>query len=259
MRRIFYLLTGILACASTVKAQMPGANIGDQGSVTFTYRGKQVTYTTVRAGDSSVWLQQNLGSSRVATAVNDTASYGDLFQWGRWDDGHQLRTSPGKQTNMLNPNNPLGLGTGDSSFIWNNVNPLWWAGDSAKKSDTWSADPISATNGKDPCTAIGLGWRLPDSLMWAKVRVAENITNTVATGYNNRLKLPAAGYRNSNGIRNIQGVGNSNLYMVNQNFSDRNPWYVFNSNLSSIWTRSYAGSCRCIYIPLCDGKPAVEQ
>src|SRR5690606_19578657 len=38
--------------------------------------------------------------------------------------------------------------------------------------------------------------------------------------------------------------------------SEKYPWYLYNSNFSSIWTRGYAGSCRCIYIPLCNGTPS---
>jgi len=55
----------------------PGPNPGDTGCVTFTYNGTSVTYTTVRGADNQIWLQQNLGSTQVATSVSDAASYGD--------------------------------------------------------------------------------------------------------------------------------------------------------------------------------------
>jgi hypothetical protein len=38
----------------------PGSNTGDTGCVSFMYQGQQVTYTTVRAKDGNIWLQQNL-------------------------------------------------------------------------------------------------------------------------------------------------------------------------------------------------------
>ena len=38
-------------------------------------------------------MDRNLGASQVATSSDDAASYGDLYQWGRGTDGHQIRTS----------------------------------------------------------------------------------------------------------------------------------------------------------------------
>jgi hypothetical protein len=37
-------------------------------------------------------MDRNLGASQVATSSTDPASYGDLYQWGRPADGHQIRT-----------------------------------------------------------------------------------------------------------------------------------------------------------------------
>ena len=53
----------------------PGVAEGSTGVVNFTYRGQAVAYTTVRAGDGKIWLQQNLGSPQVAMAVWDEASF----------------------------------------------------------------------------------------------------------------------------------------------------------------------------------------
>ena len=39
------------------------------------------------------WLDLNLGATQVAACNTDANSYGDLFQWGRGGDGHQVRTS----------------------------------------------------------------------------------------------------------------------------------------------------------------------
>lgn len=56
----------------------PGTNPGDVGCVTFNYRGQLVTYATVRGTDGKIWLQQNLGSTKVATSFTDSDAYGDL-------------------------------------------------------------------------------------------------------------------------------------------------------------------------------------
>ncbi len=47
--------------------------------------------TVISAGQ--VWMDRNLGASRVAINLTDSEAYGDLYQWGRGSDGHQIRTS----------------------------------------------------------------------------------------------------------------------------------------------------------------------
>src|SRR5690606_19047541 len=88
-----FIITLAPANGSSCNTTMPGTTVGSTGCVSFTYQGQQTAYTTVRASDGNVWLQQNLGSEQVGASKTDTLAYGHLFQWGRWDDGHQLRTS----------------------------------------------------------------------------------------------------------------------------------------------------------------------
>jgi len=181
----------------------PGSNPGDLGCVKFNYRGQTVSYTTVRAADGKVWLQQNLGSSRIAASFDDAGSYGDLFQWGRWDDGHQLRNST--TATALSANAPDGL-AGTNAFITGLGSGSWWATNAT--SDRWneeSSSSVTPTNGADPCKAIGPGWRLPASAEWVALVGAEGINNP-ATAYASRLKLPAGGYRsNTSGVLTFVG------------------------------------------------------
>lgn len=170
----------------------PGNNTGDTGCITFNYRGQAVTYTTVRGADGRIWLQQNLGSTKVASSFDDADSYGDIFQWGRWDDGHQLRTSP--TSPAPSPNSPDGL-WGTDKFVIGAQSAGWWATNAT--SDAWTAtSPVAITSAvsADPCKAIGLGWRLPSSAEWVNVVSVEGINNP-ATAYASYLKLPAGGYR----------------------------------------------------------------
>ncbi|KMQ66779.1 hypothetical protein ACM46_04555 [Chryseobacterium angstadtii] len=170
----------------------PGANAGDTGCVTFTYQGQQVTYSTVRGRDGNIWMQQNLGSSQVASAMGDEASYGDLFQWGRWDDGHQLRNSA--TAAPTSPNSPDGL-AGVNAFIIGSTS--WWGVFAA--TDKWTASNpanVSNTTGADPCKAVGPGWKMPSQAEWGGIVGAENIANP-GTAYDSYLKLPASGYRSS--------------------------------------------------------------
>lgn len=170
----------------------PGNTPGDTGCVTFSYQGQPVTYTTVRGKDGKIWLQQNLGSSRVAVDKADVDSYGDLFQWGRWDDGHQLRNSA--ITAAPDENFPSGL-AGNSSYIAGD--PEWWK--EFQGGDQWTAsDPGNVTPGRgiDPCKAVGPGWQMPTQSEWETLVSSENINNP-ASAYSSYLKLPASGYRSS--------------------------------------------------------------
>lgn len=165
----------------------PGTNPGDTGCVTFNYKGASVTYTTVRGADGKVWLQQNLGSRQVATSMADAESYGDLFQWGRWDDGHQDRNSV--MANVPSPNTPMGLNNSNSFILGS-----WWGGNDL--SDQWTAtsNSFGSTNGIDPCKAIGQDWKMPSQADWTATKNAEGI-NSPATAYASKLKLPAGGNR----------------------------------------------------------------
>jgi len=71
--------------------------VGEATTVTFTYNGNTVTYGIINSTTTGKkWLDRNLGASAVPASVNDYQNYGDLFQWGRDKDGHQLinRTGP---------------------------------------------------------------------------------------------------------------------------------------------------------------------
>ena len=61
--------------------------------VEFIYKGEEVVYGSVIGQNNTCWLDRNLGALQVCTSSTDEKCYGDLFQWGRGDDGHQDRNS----------------------------------------------------------------------------------------------------------------------------------------------------------------------
>jgi hypothetical protein len=248
MKKILYtslLVTAILHVQVATAQNDPGPTVGDTGTVSFSYQGNAVLYTTVRAADGQIWLQQNLGTSAVAGSATDTAGYGHLFQWGRWDDGHQLRNSTTALATSLSSNNPSGLGTGSPNFYRGNNPNDWWA--SGNGSDTWSDAPPSVTNGTDPCAAIGPNWHLPAQSEWAAMLTLENITN-VATAFASNLKLTAAGMREANAgnLLNVGLYGNywtsttSGIYAKDVTLLDNG----VNPNDDAL--RSYGFSVRCV-------------
>jgi len=169
-------------------------------SVTFTYNGASATYGSVNGGYNSgqyCWLDRNLGATAVATAINHVDGYGDLFQWGRLDDGHQTRTSgttstlssndvPGHANFILAPNSP---------YDWRNPqNAALWQG-------------ASGTN--NPCPA---GWRLPTETEFNNERTSWSQNNN-SGAIASPLKLPAAGYRyTSFGFGTLGNVGSFGYY-----------------------------------------------
>ena len=88
----------------------------DTSKVRFTYNGKEVIYGIIISPvTGKKWLDRNLGALQAATAYNDYKAYGDLFQWGRPADGHQLITWSsstagtavnGTTTTLANSDNP---------------------------------------------------------------------------------------------------------------------------------------------------------
>ena len=164
-------------------------------NVTFTYKGAQVTYGTVNSTSSKCWLDRNLGASQVATAYNDSAAYGDLFQWGRLDDQHQTRTSV-TTTTLSSTDVP-----GHSNFIEGMGSPYDWR--SPHNNNLWQG--VSGTN--NPCPS---SWRIPTETELDTERASWS-SQDYNGAFASPLKLTAGGYRSySNG--SLYGVGSNGYY-----------------------------------------------
>ena len=190
--------TGSLVNGFTITA--PSWACGD--NVTFTYKGGLVTYGTVLNSTTiQCWFDRNLGASQVATAFDDSQAYGDLFQWGRLDDGHQTRTSGTTDTlsSGENPDIP-----GHSNFIYGMGSPYDWR--SPQNNDLWQVvDGIRINN---PCPT---GWRLPTSDEWNAEKNSWSSQNRVGA-FVSPLKLTAAGYRNCSDALLDDSVGSFGYY-----------------------------------------------
>jgi uncharacterized protein (TIGR02145 family) len=242
------VLLDVLNAPVSGPCSVPGAAPGSMGCVTFTYRGGQVTYATVRARDGKVWLQQNLGSPQVAFKSKDSASFGHYFQWGRWDDGHQVPTSP-SVTGGPSLQNPSHIAGGNPNFIkGTTVATAWWA-TGGSVTNTWSGTNPTATNGKDPCVAIGAGWHLPSATEWTNVMNAEAI-NDEPSAFESTLRLPLTGYRASaNAVVTIALTTNFGYYWSNTAASNTTAKVfsldTYRAKISGA-ERGYGFSCRCV-------------
>jgi len=165
-------------------------------TVTFTYKGSQVTYGTVyNPATDRCWMDRNLGASQVATVYNDSLAYGDLFQWGRLDDGHQTRTS-GTTESLSSTDNP-----GHGNFILSPSYPYYWR--DPLNNNLWQG--VSGIN--NPCPS---GWRLPTETEW-DTELASWSSNDYYGAFASPLKLTVGG-RRDNEEDNIVLLGSYGQY-----------------------------------------------
>jgi hypothetical protein len=140
-----------------------------------------VATLSVTSSTGKIWMDRNLGATQVATGSADAASYGDLYQWGRLADGHQIRTS-GTTATLSSTDVP-----GNGNFITVNSGNYDWR--SPQNNNLWQG--VNGTN--NPCPT---GYRLPtetelnaERLIWS--------SNDAAGAFASVLKLPVAGGRRS--------------------------------------------------------------
>jgi len=223
-------------------------------TVTFNYRGSPVTYGTVVGAGGRCWLDRNLGATRVAVSITDNLSYGDLFQWGRGDDGHQLRTA-GTTTVLSSTDNP-----GHSDFIripTGTPAPIvdWRV---PQNDNLWQGANGGINN---VCPS---GWRLPtyaefsaEASSWNPAFTFSNdptyVSANVNAGYLSPLKTPASGYR-AGFTANFFDVGVSWRYWTSSIISSAAATYTLShvfsaygaTNNNNHLPRTYGYSVRCI-------------
>lgn len=205
---------------------------------------KALPKDAVLSSTGRIWMDRNLGATRVATSSTDEEAFGDLYQWGRPSDGHQLRTSA--TTFSLSstdvPGNALfvifGINSPDIYMDWRKPqnNNLW-----------------QGVNGINcPCPQ---GYRIPTSDEWLEEFKSWKGSYAYQDAFNSPLKLPMAGLRgyytgNTGGSASLGVYWTSTIernYVFTAQF-DRNAGnnsnpvqkYVIGTN------RSTGASVRCI-------------
>jgi len=201
---------------------------GDE--VAFIYNKEPVFYGTVEGQNGTCWMDRNLGALRVATQSNDREAYGDLFQWGRGDDGHQLRNSNTTHIRSSSDN------PGHSSFITQTSSPYDWL--NPQNDNLWQGD--GGIN--DVCPA---GWRLPTETELDNERLSWN-GNTFYAAFASPLKLVPAGGRFTDGF--IYGIGSYGQYWTSSVSGSDARHLDIRNNPASIRniSRVYGMSVRCI-------------
>ena len=193
-------------------------------SVTFNYAGSVVIYGTVSSAGSKCWLDRNLEATQVAGSSTDALSYGDLFQWRRNIDGHQIKTSATStvQSDSDTPGNFFIKGFSD----WRNPeNPTLWQG-------------VNGTN--NPCPN---GFRLPTE-MEMTAELANWSSNNASGAFISTLKLPLSGSR-YNATAVLNSIGSVGYYWTSNSVNKQ----LFFSTANALIIDNYrasGASVRCI-------------
>ena len=181
-------------------------------------------------------MDRNLGASQVAASSTASDAYGDLYQWGRATEGHEVRTSSSTSTNATNPTPNQG-NYWDGKFITESSSPYDWL--TPQDDNLWQG--VSGTN--NPCPN---GFRIPSETEWEAERQSW-ATNDAAGAYDSPLKLTVGGRRNeSNGwLYSVGSIG----YYWSSTVDGSYARYIYISSISAYMmsnTRATGLSIRCI-------------
>lgn len=215
-----------------------GKGIDERGSIIT----KPIYYGTVITGTGRIWLDRNLGASRVATSATDTQAFGDYYQWGRPTDGHQSQyITNNNSTGFTNtksstsvPPNGLWIQPNDGSEDWliTANNTLW----------------VGANPSNNPCPT---GFRIPTLAEW-QAEQALFTSNNSTGAFNYSLKLTMPGW-----LENFDNNGASFIaktsggFYLTQTANSNGSVQYFGINSGNVWTDTNLSkrrglSCRCI-------------
>ena len=226
-------LTSTTAEAVSINGAIGAASgIGRDGKIlTAVTPVSEVTNPTTGA----IWLDRNLGASQVAASSTDADAYGDLYQWGRSADGHQIRTSETTSTNATSSAPTTGTDW-YGKFITEGSSPYDWR--STQNNNLWYG--VSGTN--NPCPS---GFRLPTEAEWTAERTSWS-TNNAAGALASPLKLPMADFRRRSG--SLGGESHSGNYW-SSTVEDANSlllyFYSYSADVDSDY-RAGGASVRCL-------------
>ncbi|MDT7830918.1 FISUMP domain-containing protein [Flavobacteriaceae bacterium S356] len=149
---------------------------------------------SVTGAGGAVWMDRNLGATQVATSSTDYLAYGNLYQWGRTSDGHEVInwTSSTTSDNAEQSNEtagPVASGAEGTNFITVPSQQDWLT---VQDDARWDG----ANKGvHDPCPT---NFRVPTIAEWDAERLSWSSNNS-SGAFASPLKLTLASSRLING------------------------------------------------------------
>lgn len=199
--------------------------------------GNEIKFYIINQGEvynpvtGRIWMDRNLGASRVATSATDEQAYGDLYQWGRATDGHEKRTSP--TTTILSIRDTPNHGY----FIIVKSGVLDWR--TPQNNYLWS----KKYNINNPCPE---GFRVPTADEWEAERASWSSSGS-AGAFDSPLKLPLAGYRflGSDTLFNVGAKGYYWSADVHGTYAKHLYFFSSEAHINTL-SRAYGFCVRCI-------------
>jgi uncharacterized protein (TIGR02145 family) len=201
----------------------------------------------------SMTVEEQMEAAKNLTESNDVpAITGHLFQWGRVDDGHELRSSGTYGGPVAVSSSDGQVAEGDAAY-----GKFILATDWRQYGDKSASNPPSEWR-PDPCSSVkdgGKAWRLPTSDEWKQI-TDYNSRETTENPRGLRLKpdgstvsvfLPAAGYRGrADGA--FSSVGASGVYWSSSPSGTNASNLYFSTTVypESSDYRSFGFSVRCV-------------
>ena len=194
------------------------------------------SYNTVTSPHTGrVWLDRNLGASRVCQSHDDEQCYGDYYQWGRNTDGHEKKDSA-TQTQLASDI----FNAGNYFIRKGNVTYHDWTLEDTTgdlRAINWSK-----ADGSSVCP---VNFRVPTISEISSENTAQNNIDI----FNDFLKIPSAGFRWSSG--NMSTTGSSGIIWSSSKYNGKEPRYlIFYNSFSGADSGGYrsetGATIRCI-------------
>ena len=202
------------------------------------YYFKGMAYNSIVSPKTGrVWLDRNLGASRVCRTSTDRDCFGDFYQFGRAADGHQIRKLHSPWNYHLGRNSIVA----DSKIFFVKYDDWTSADDSGElRNEAWGYGGINSI--------CPIGFSVPREQELKDEKVDAN-----STVFENFLRLPKAGKRSYKSphvsdLSLVLGVGISGFYWnrTSSGFKTRNLSFTDKKATFESAFRSMGLSVRCV-------------